>query len=100
MAKYKYPGYGDTSHGFLEPRPGSVGGYHAAEDLPAAAGTPVYASYDGKVFRSGLIKGYGMAVVVESVAPNGQRFYQLYAHLGPDSLPAPGTPIAAYKPIP
>lgn len=34
MAKYSYPGYGDTSHGFLEPRPGSVGGYHAAEDLP------------------------------------------------------------------
>lgn len=41
-----------------------------------------------------------MSVVVKSTAPDGSIFYQLYGHLGPDQLPAPGTPIAADQPIP
>src|ERR1700731_3904814 len=60
MSEYNYPGYRATPHGFLEPRPGSKGGYHAAEDLAAREGTPVYAEYSGRVFRSGPIHGYGM----------------------------------------
>jgi len=96
----KYPGYAPTSHGFLESRPDSVGGYHGGADNAAAPRTPVYAQYGGEIFRSGLIHGYGMAVVVKSTAPDGTKFYQLYGHLGPGPLPAPGTPVTADQPIP
>jgi murein DD-endopeptidase MepM/ murein hydrolase activator NlpD len=41
-----------------------------------------------------------MSVIVESIAPDGTRFYELYGHLGPGPLPAPGTEIAAGQPIP
>ena len=100
MSKYDFPGYSATPHGFLEPRPGSKGGYHGGADYAAPAGTPVYAEYGGRVFRSGLINGYGMAVVIESTSPNGTKFYQLYGHLGPGPLADPDTPIKAGEPIP
>jgi Peptidase family M23 len=100
MTEYNYPGYGRTRENWLTSRPNTVGGFHGGNDNPAAPGTPVYAQYGGQVFRSGNIKGYGMAVVVKSIAADGRPFYQLYGHLGPDPLPAPGTPVAADKPIP
>jgi peptidase M23-like protein len=100
MSKYNYPGYKPTSDGFLTARPKSRGGYHGGTDNAAAPGTPVYAQYGGKVFRSGPINGYGMAVIVKSEAPDGTRFYQLYGHLGPGPLPPPGTPVTADQPIP
>jgi len=52
------------------------------------------------VFRSGPINGYGNSVVVESTAPDGTPFYELYGHLGPGPLPAPETEIVAGEPIP
>jgi murein DD-endopeptidase MepM/ murein hydrolase activator NlpD len=97
---YRFHGYAPTSHGFLESRPDSKGGYHGGADNAAAPGTPVYAEYGGKVFRSGCIKGYGMSVVIKTTAPDGTPFYQLYGHLGPGPLPAPGTSIEAGKQIP
>jgi hypothetical protein len=100
MPEYKYPGYGPTRENWLTSRPKPIGGYHRGNDNPAPAGTPVYAQYDGKVFRSGNINGYGLAVVVQSEAPDGTKFYTLYGHLAPQDLPAPDTPIVAGKPIP
>jgi hypothetical protein len=100
MPEYKYPGYGTTTENWLTPRANTKGGYHGGGDNPAKAGTPVYAQYGGEVFRSGVISGYGMAVVVKSAAADGQPFYKVYAHLGPGPLPVPGTPIEADKPIP
>ncbi|MBR0774446.1 peptidoglycan DD-metalloendopeptidase family protein [Bradyrhizobium diazoefficiens] len=100
MPEYKYPGYGATTEDWLTPRAKTKGGFHGGSDNPAKPGTPVYAQYGGEVFRSGVIDGYGMSVVVKSRAPDGTVFYQLYGHLGPDPLPAPGTPITAGEPIP
>jgi murein DD-endopeptidase MepM/ murein hydrolase activator NlpD len=79
-------------HRFAEPRPGSRYGYHGGQDLAAKAGTPVTAQFDGTVVRSGPVAGYGMAVVVRSVAADGRPFYTLYGHLGPEGLPAVDTP--------
>ena len=100
MPGYNYPGYKSTGEGWLGARPDTVGGYHGGTDNPAAAGTPVYAEHGGKVFRSGPLNGYGMSVVVKSIAPDGTPFYELYGHLGPGPLPEPGADIAAGKPIP
>lgn len=100
MPEYKYPGYGATTENWLTPRASTEGGYHGGSDNPAKPGTPVYAQHGGEVFRSGNIKGYGMSVVVKSKASDGTVFYQLYGHLGPDPLPAPGTPVVADQPIP
>ena len=100
MPEYKYPGYGPTRENWLTSRPKTKFGYHGGNDNPAPAGTPVYAQYGGTVFRSGNIDGYGLAVVVETTAPNGTKFYTLYGHLAPQDLPAPDTPIAAGQPIP
>src|ERR1700760_1054766 len=100
MPRYNKPGYGPTGEGWLGARPGTVGGYHGGTDNPADAGTPVYAEYGGKIFRSGVLNGYGMSVIVESTAPDGTRFRELYGHLGPGPLPAPGTNVDAGQPIP
>jgi len=100
MPQYNYPGYTATSHGFMELRPTSTYGYHGGVDSPAAPGTPVYGEYDGTVFRSGPINGYGMSVVVQSTAADGSTFYELYGHLGPGPLPVPGTDVSAGNPIP
>jgi hypothetical protein len=100
MPEYKYPGYGATTENWLTPRADTEGGYHGGSDNPAKPGTPVYAQHGGEIFRSGKITGYGMSVVVKSKASDGTVFYQLYGHLGPDPLPAPGTPVAADQPIP
>ena len=100
MPEYRYPGYGPTGENWLTPRAKTKGGYHGGSDNPASPGTPVYAQYDGEIFRTGKIGGYGMSVVVKSKAPDGTVFYHLYGHLGPDPLPPPGTPVAANEPIP
>ncbi|MGY4307192.1 hypothetical protein ACVIJ6_004435 [Bradyrhizobium sp. USDA 4369] len=99
MPRYNYPGYGPRGDDWLTKRPGTVGGYHGGSDNPAAAGTPVYSEYTGKIFRSGTIAGYGRSVIVRSVAPDGTTFYALYGHLGPGDLPIPGTDVVAGKPI-
>ena len=100
MPRYNYPGYGPRGDDWLTKRPGTVGGYHGGSDNPAAAGTPVYSEYTGKIFRSGTIAGYGRSVIVKSVAPDGTTFYALYGHLGPGDLPIPGTDVVAGRPIP
>jgi murein DD-endopeptidase MepM/ murein hydrolase activator NlpD len=100
MPRYNYPGYGPRGDDWSTKRPGTVGGYHGGSDNPAAAGTPVYSEYTGKIFRSGTIAGYGRSVIVKSVAPDGTTFYALYGHLGPGDLPIPGTDVVAGKPIP
>jgi murein DD-endopeptidase MepM/ murein hydrolase activator NlpD len=92
---YGFPYGPDASHPFREARPKSKFGFHGGEDRPAPAGTPVPAQFDGTVFRSGPIDGYGNAVVVESIAPNGRKFRTLYGHLGPDGLPTAGTDVTA-----
>jgi murein DD-endopeptidase MepM/ murein hydrolase activator NlpD len=100
MPRYDYPGYKFTGEGWLGARPGTKCGYHGGTDNPAAAGTPVYAEHGGKVFRSGPISGYGMSVIVKSIAADGTPFYELYGHLGPGRLPPPDSEVVAGKPIP
>jgi murein DD-endopeptidase MepM/ murein hydrolase activator NlpD len=126
MPEYNYPGYSPTQDNMLTARPHTVDGYHGGNDNPAPAHTPVYAEYPGTVVRSGNINGYGLAVVVESVAPNGTHFFENYAHLAPvlksmapdgtisyefpiqlhpdpldpTDLPAPGTKVTTGQQIP
>lgn len=100
MPRYNYPGYGQRGDDWLTKRPGTKGGYHGGTDNPAKPDTPVYSEYGGKIFRSGVIAGYGRSVIVESIAPDGTPFYALYGHLGPGELPAPGAEIVAGRPIP
>jgi murein DD-endopeptidase MepM/ murein hydrolase activator NlpD len=91
---YKHSGF-TLIDPFPVPRPDTKFGWHGGADYAAREGTAVPVEYAGKVFRSGPIYGYGPAVVVESRAPDGTKFYALYGHLGPGSLPAPGTPVEA-----
>ncbi|MCK8115927.1 M23 family metallopeptidase [Anaerosoma tenue] len=54
--------------------------YHAAEDYHQPAGTPVYASADGKVSFSGRMGGYGWLIIVDHPQFD---LYSLYGHLSP-----------------
>ena len=94
---YKYPGF-TLAHPFPEPRPKERFGYHGGADYAAKAGTPVPAQYGGTVFRSGYIKGYGMAVIVETQTA-GDPIYTLYGHLGPNGMPEAGARIEPGQPI-
>lgn len=49
---------------------------HQGIDLAAAAGTPIYAVYDGEVVYAGVQKGYGNLVILE----HGDRVMTVYAH--------------------
>jgi hypothetical protein len=92
---YNYPGF-TLRHPFPEPRPRSRFGWHGGADYAAEAGTPVPAMYAGKVWRSGFINGYGMAVIVRTDTAAGP-IYALYGHLGPNGLPAADTEIKPGK---
>ena len=58
----------------------SVRQYHAAEDYPRPAGTPVYAMADGQVSFSGRAGGYGWLILIDHPQAN---LYSLYGHLSP-----------------
>ena len=57
-------------------------GYHLANDLVAAAGDPIYAAGDGRVFFAETeITGYGGLVLVEHRPAGSDPFVTLYGHL-------------------
>lgn len=58
----------------------SIRQYHAAEDYPRPAGTPVYAMADGRVSFSGRAGGYGWLILVDHPQAS---LYSLYGHLSP-----------------
>jgi len=58
---------------------------HMGLDFAASTGTPVYATYGGKVYRKRDLgnSSYGKYYVIESTHPlyPGTKFYHIYAHL-------------------
>lgn len=50
---------------------------HRGVDIPLDVGTPVRAMGPGRVYESGRLRGYGIAVVID----HGGGLYSLYAHL-------------------
>lgn len=51
--------------------------FHAGMDFSAAAGTPIYATGDGKVIRAGWKSGYGKEIEIN----HGYGYVTRYAHL-------------------
>jgi hypothetical protein len=77
---YKITGY---HHG------SSVGGgkVHAGDDVNGAAGTPVYAIYDGVVHYADAAGTWGGLVEISHINPtNAATFYSLYGHLNAPGL--------------
>lgn len=73
---------------------------HLGIDLFAPPATPVYAPLDGTVHAvadNAQRLDYGPVVLLRHSTGNGQPFYTLYGHLGPESLAAlaPGQPVRA-----
>jgi murein DD-endopeptidase MepM/ murein hydrolase activator NlpD len=61
---------------------------HAGVDIPGPVGTPIYATADGVVGRSGWVGGYGNLVELE----HGKGLQTRYGHLS-KLLVAPGTRV-------
>lgn len=61
---------------------------HAGVDIPGPIGTPVYATADGVVGRTGWVGGYGNLVELE----HGQGIQTRYGHLS-EIIAAPGTRV-------
>ena len=55
--------------------------FHSGIDYAAPKGTDVPAAYEGEVYFTGYVKGYGNTVVIKSSTNDGKIFYSLYAHL-------------------
>lgn len=51
--------------------------FHAGMDFSAPTGTPIYATGDGRVVRSGVETGYGKSVRID----HGYGYMTLYAHM-------------------
>ncbi len=51
--------------------------FHAGMDFSAPTGTPIYATGDGRVMRSGVETGYGKSVRID----HGYGYMTLYAHM-------------------
>jgi murein DD-endopeptidase MepM/ murein hydrolase activator NlpD len=61
---------------------------HAGVDMPGPIGTPIYATADGLVGRTGWVGGYGNLVELE----HGKGIQTRYGHLS-SILVAPGTRV-------
>lgn len=61
---------------------------HAGVDMPGPVGTPIYATADGRVGRSGWYGGYGNLVEIE----HGRGIQTRYGHMS-SILVAPGTRV-------
>lgn len=61
---------------------------HAGVDIPGPVGTPIYATADGIVGRSGWVGGYGNLVELE----HGGKLQTRYGHLSKITV-APGTRV-------
>jgi murein DD-endopeptidase MepM/ murein hydrolase activator NlpD len=57
---------------------------HAGVDIPGPIGTPIYATADGVVGRSGWVSGYGKLVELE----HGRGIQTRYGHMSSISVPA------------
>lgn len=56
--------------------------YHAATDIAAATGTPIYASAGGTIIRSEWHDSYGYYVLIDhGLDENGNHISTLYAHM-------------------
>jgi len=68
-----------VSQDFRSQNESPLGMFHTAEDAYDAAGTPVYAIYDGFISYSatGYAGGYGGLIVIDHSDPN---IYSLYGH--------------------
>ncbi|OGH79128.1 MAG: hypothetical protein A3I74_05255 [Candidatus Magasanikbacteria bacterium RIFCSPLOWO2_02_FULL_47_16] len=68
------------TYGFKGTQYGCAGKYHLGSDLQAAAGTAVYAPYDGVVKETHWRSGYGGTVIIEHNI-GGTKLQSLLAHL-------------------
>ena len=105
-ADFGIGGYGETrpvyttddfaNEGNAGPRWRSV---HLGIDVWGAAGTPVFAPFDGRVHSCGTDPtsgGYGAVIILEH-QEDGNTFFTLYGHLSADSLGSlgAGAPVQA-----
>lgn len=57
------------------------GAMHNGVDIPAPAGTPIYAAADGQVMYAGWMNGYGNTIMIDhGKNKNGYHVITLYAH--------------------
>ena len=63
--------------------------FHAGQDYPAEAGTPIPAEIAGEVIYSGFNESFGNTVIVKHHTGG----YSLYAHMQNSDLPRVGQPI-------
>src|SRR4051794_928037 len=54
---------------------------HTGWDYPFQLGVPIRAATDGDLYYSGAASGFGLVVVVKSVAPDGTVFDTRYGHM-------------------
>lgn len=58
-----------------------LGAMHNGVDIPAPAGTPIYAAADGQVMYAGWMNGYGNTIMIDhGKNQNGFHVITLYAH--------------------
>ena len=72
--------------------------FHVGIDFAARIGTPVPATSTGEVIYSGPSGGFGYAVTVKSVGPDGE-YYVIYGHVDPATALRPGAKVSIGKPI-
>jgi hypothetical protein len=66
---------------------------HLGIDWGAPSGTPVYAVSRGWVHRRAWVSGYGNAIQLRHVLPDGSTWYSWYGHLRDPGLPAVGSEV-------
>jgi Peptidase family M23 len=66
---------------------------HLGIDWGAPSGTPAFAVSKGWVHRRGWVSGYGNAIQLRHVLPDGSTWYSWYGHLRDPALPGVGTEV-------
>jgi murein DD-endopeptidase MepM/ murein hydrolase activator NlpD len=80
----------DAPYGISEASPCGAGEFHPGLDFLAPAGTPVLATADGKVTKTGYTAGYGIHIAIDHGS-----FTSLYAHLAPKPAVKRGDRVSA-----
>lgn len=101
LLKWPLPGFSRISSPFeMRPDPFTKRWVkHNGTDIPAPAGTPIYAAADGEVIHAGWMNGYGNTIIIDHGRNSkGQHVTTLYAHCSSLSV-SKGTFVKAGKTV-